>query len=178
MRKWIGLIACVVSAATLGCAQKTPEQTPTAQEKTYKITPESVTVKAGIVNGEISDMKVTESVEQGSGNVVSPPQLHATLKLKNSAKDQAVRLVSGKLLYLDANGKSIEVEKSRSEPTISFGTSDRLDPEQETSQPLEVDFPATALNDTKVKTINLQLTYLPTPYREETASFGVSVSAE
>ena len=42
------------------------------EDKTYTVTPESaVTVKAGIVTGEVTEMKVTERVEKGSDRVVS-----------------------------------------------------------------------------------------------------------
>ncbi len=39
------------------------------------MTPASVTVKAGIIAGEVPEMKVTELVEQGSDRVVSPAKL-------------------------------------------------------------------------------------------------------
>jgi hypothetical protein len=38
--------------------------------------PAAMKVKAGIVTGEITEMKVTERVEQGSDRVVSPREAH------------------------------------------------------------------------------------------------------
>src|SRR5256886_12762132 len=74
-------------------------------DKTYTVTPASVTVKARIVTGEVTEMKVTERVAQGSDRVVSPAKLTGTLKLKNTSTNQTVRLVAGKILYIDAQGQ-------------------------------------------------------------------------
>jgi len=66
-----------------------------------KVTPASVTVKAGIIAGEVTEMKVTELVEQGSDRVVSPAKLTGTLRLKNTSANQTVHLVGGKIQYID-----------------------------------------------------------------------------
>ena len=81
MSKWIGLT--VLATAVV-------------EDKTYTVTPASVTVKAGVIAGDVTEMKVTERVEQGSGRVVSPAKLTGTLKLKNASANQTVRLVTGK----------------------------------------------------------------------------------
>jgi hypothetical protein len=52
---------------------------------------------------------------------------------------------------------------------------ERLDPGQEATQAMDVDFPAEALQSKKLKTIRLELVYLPSSYREETANFAVSI---
>ena len=39
--------------------------------KTYTLTPESVSVQAGIMAGEITGMRVVERIEKSSGRVVS-----------------------------------------------------------------------------------------------------------
>jgi hypothetical protein len=67
--------------------------------------------------------------------------------LKNSSANQTVRLVAGKIQYIDAEPQPIKLEETRTEPTLKFQTygSDRLDPGQEATQSLDVDFPAEAL---------------------------------
>ena len=64
--------------------------------------------------------KVTERVEQGTGRVVSPAKLTAILNLKNSSANQTVRLVAGKILYIDATGQPIKLEDMRTAPTLTF----------------------------------------------------------
>ena len=182
MWKWVGVMTVTaVVAMTLGCSQEPSATRPVIEDKVYTVTPASVQVKAGLVTGEVTEMKVTERVEKGSGTVVAPAKLTGTLKLKNSSKDQAVRLITGKLLYIDAQGQPIKVGETRTEPTVKFstyGTAERLDPGQEATQSLEVDFPAEALKAKKLKEIRLELAYIPSPYKEQSVNFTVVIGGQ
>ena len=177
--RW-GLGAGVVAAVawmTLGPAPQPVAVAAAIEDKTYTVTPAAMTVKAGILTGEVTEMKVTERVEQGSGRVVSPAKLTAKVVLKNSSANQTVRLVAGKLQYIDAQGQPIKLEDTRSEPVLKFASygSDRLDPGQEATQSLDVDFPAEALKAKMLKEVRLELAYIPSPYHEETVRFTVSI---
>lgn len=171
------LMACAVAAALLGCAPKAPSTAAVIEDKTYAVTPPAMTVKAGIVTAELTDMKVTERVEKGSDRIDSPAKLSAKLKLVNSSPDQTVRLISGKMVYLDMQGQPIKVGEARTEPVIRFTSvsSSQLDPGQDASQSIDVDFPAEALKSKKLKEIRLDLVYAPTAYRQETAKVAVSI---
>jgi len=178
MSKWMGLTILAAGVAMiLGCSQQPSGTAAIIEDKTYPVTPASVTVKAGIVTGEVTEMKVTERVEKGSDRVVSPAKLTGTLKLKNTSANQTVRLVAGKILYIDAQGQPIKLEESRTEPVVKFATygSERLDPGQDATQSLDVEFPAEALKAKKLKEIRLELAYIPSPYREESINFTVSI---
>jgi uncharacterized membrane protein YeaQ/YmgE (transglycosylase-associated protein family) len=171
-------LAATVVWMTLGpSGQPAATAAPVVDDKTYAVTPAALKVKAGIVTGEVTDMKVTERVEQGSGRVVSPAKLTANLWLKNSSGNQTVRLVAGKIQYIDTEGNPIKLEGMRVEPALRFGTtgSEQLDPGQQTIQSLDVDFPAEALKARKLKEIRLELAYIPSPYHQETVNFPVSI---
>ena len=107
MSKWAGvtIVVAAVAMMTVGCAQGPSATAAVVADKTYTVTPASVTVKAGIVTGEVTEMKVTERVAQGSDRVVSPAKLTGTLKLKNTSANQTVRRVAAKILYIDAQGQ-------------------------------------------------------------------------
>jgi uncharacterized membrane protein YeaQ/YmgE (transglycosylase-associated protein family) len=162
-----------------------PVQQPAAvaapiEDKTYAVTPAAVAVKAGIVTGEVTDMKVAERVEKGSDRIVTAAKLTGMLKLKNTSANQTVRLLEGRLRYIDAKGQPIKLEDARTEPTFKFttyGGSERLDPGQEAIQALDVEFPAEALKPNSLKEIRLEFAYIPSPYREEMVHFPVSISA-
>jgi hypothetical protein len=179
---WIGAgLALVIGWMLLG---RGPQPTATAaaavEDKTYTVTPAAMKVKAGIVTGEVMEMRVTERVEAGSGRVVFPAKLTAKVVLKNSAANQTVRLVSGKIQYIDAEGQPIPLEPTRTEPTLKFATygTERLDPGQEATQSLDVDFPAEALKAKKLKEIRLDLAYIPSPYHEQTINFTVAIGGQ
>src|SRR5438132_2504096 len=182
MSKWAGVTVVVAAVAmmTLGCAQGPSATAAVVEDKTYAVTPASVTVQAGIITGAVTELKVLERVEQGSNRVVSPAKLSGTLRLKNSSANQTVRLVAGKILYVDSQGQPIKLEESRTEPTLKFATygNDRLDPGQEATESLDVAFPAEALKAKKLKEIYLELAYIPSPYREESVHFTVSIGGQ
>jgi hypothetical protein len=171
------LTACAVATAFAACAPKAPTVALVIEDKIYAVTPPAMTVKAGIVTAELTEMKVTERVEKDSGRIETPAKLTAKLKLKNSSPDQTVRLISGKMVYIDMQGQPIKVEEARTEPVIRFTSvsSSQLDPGQDASQSIDVDFPAAALKGKKLKEIRFDLVYAPTAYRQETANVAVSI---
>ena len=171
-----------IVAANFGCARPATGATAAQiEDKVYTVTPASVKVKAGIVTGEVTEMKVTERIEKGSGRVDSPAKLTGSLKMTNTSADQTVRLIGGKIQYINALGQAIKLEESRTEPTIKFatyGNAEQLDPGQDTTQSLDLDFPAEALKAKNLKEIRLELVYLPSPYKKEKASFIVSIGGQ
>jgi len=171
------LVAGAVAGALLGCSPKTPGTALVIEDKVYAVTPAEMTVKVGIVTAELSEMKVTERVEKDSGRVDAPARLTGKLKLVNSSPDQTVRLIAGKMVYLDMQGQPIKVEEARTEPVISLASmsSSQLDPGQDATQSIDVDFPAEALKSKKLKEIRLDLVYAPAAYRQETVMVPVSI---
>ena len=116
---WRWIRATMVTAAvamSFGCSQQPSGTAAVIEDKIYTVTPASVKVKAGIVTGEMSEMKVTERVEKVSGRVVSPAKLTGTLKVKNTSSNEMVRLVAGKIRYIDRKStrlNSSHIQKSR-----------------------------------------------------------------
>ena len=186
-RKRIGLavtFALATAAAVTfgGCSPQPSAVAPVISDKVYTVTPDSVKAKVGIVSGELTEMTVTERIEQGSGRVDSPAKLTGKLALKNLSADQTVRLIGGKILYIDAQGQPIMLEEKRTEPTIkvasSYGSTERLDPGQDATQALEAEFPVEALKAKKLKEIRLELSYIPSPFKEEKLNFTVSIGGQ
>ncbi|HBH03384.1 MAG TPA: hypothetical protein DDZ42_15940 [Candidatus Rokubacteria bacterium] len=173
----VTVLAAAVAVMTAGCAQGPATSAAMVEDRTYAVTPASMMVKAGLLTGDLTDMKVTERVEQGSDRVVSPAKLTGTLKLKNTSANQSVRLVAGKIMYIDVQGRPIKLEETRTEPIVKFTTynNERLDPGQDATQSMDVDFPAEALKAKRLKEIRLELAYIPSPYQEQTINFTVSI---
>jgi len=146
-------------------------------DKVYPVTPSSITVKTGMITGEVIELKVTERVEQGTQRVVSPARLTGKLRLENTSLNRTVRLVEGRLLFMDANGQRIKLDAAHADPIVKFTTygNERLDPGQDASQVLDVEFPVEALKANRLKEIRLELAYIASPFREETVNFVVSI---
>jgi len=167
---------------TLGCSPAPSAVAAVIKDKVYTVNPNSVKVTAGIVTGELTEMQVTERIEEGSGRVTNPAKLTGKLALKNISADQTVRLVGGKILYIDVQGRPIKLEANRTEPTIkgasTYGSSERLDPGQDATQTVDVEFPVEALKAKKLKEIRLELSYIPSPFKEEKLNFTVSIGGQ
>ena len=114
MRTWANpLMVGAVAAVSFGCAQKPSVPVAVIDDKVYSVTPDKVKVTAGIVNGEITELKVMERVEQGTGRIDTAAKLSGKLKLTNSSTDQTVRLIGGKILYIDDQGQVMKLEATR-----------------------------------------------------------------
>lgn len=188
-KKQIGLAVtfalATAAAITLGgCSPKPSAVAPIISDKVYTVTPSTVTAKVGIVTGELTEMKVTERIEEGSGRVANPAKLTGKLSLKNISADQTVRLIGGKILYIDAQGQTIKLEDNRTAPTLKVASgynsssSERLDPGQDATQTVDAEFPVEALKAKKLKEIRLELSYIPSPFKEEKLNFTVSIGGQ
>ena len=182
MRASLMAVSAGVAAMTLGCSPQPSVVVATINDRIYTVTPASVKVKAGIVSGEVTEMKVTERVEEGSGRVAAAAKLTGKLVLKNVSADQTVRLIGANIRYIDAQGQPIALEDNRTEPSIkvasSYSSSDRLDPGQEVTQAVDAEFPAAALKAKKLKDIRVELSYVPSPFKQEALNFGVSIGSQ
>ena len=170
-----------LALAILGCSPGTATTAaPAINDKSYALSPDTIKVKAGMISGDLTELKVTERVEDGTGRVVTPARLTGKLVLKNTSSDQSVKLVEGKMAYVDAGGKVMKLEDNRTEPALklaaAYGSSDRLDPGQEMTQSIETEFPVAALKNKAHGSLRLDLTYLPTPFKGESLNFVMSIA--
>ena len=174
-----GMAVATVALGVAACSQQ-PQGTATPQieEKTFAVKPATATLRVGFLTGQLTDVKIVESVNQQTGEVVQAPRIQGTLKLKNPTADQTARLVGGSLEFLDADGTPIPLASGREAPRFSFYaySGDRLDPGMETSHNINVSFPAAALDGQRLADIRVNVTYIPDPYRAESATVSVALS--
>jgi len=137
-------------------------------------------VKGNLLSGSLTEMKVVERVEDGSGRIDQAARLTGKLVLTNVSKDQSLRMLCGKLVYIDMQGRRIPLEDKRTEPTLKasspYGGQERLDPGQDATQQVEAEFPVAALQLKRLKEIRLEVLYIPSAYKQETMNFGVSIA--
>jgi hypothetical protein len=127
------IVTAAAVAGLLGCAQWPSVPAPVVEDKAYTVTLAAMSVKAGIVTGEVTEMKVTERVEKGSGGVIAPAKLTGKVVLENGSANQTLRLVTGKIQYIDTQGQPIKLEETRTESALKFPTS--LDQEETVTSP-------------------------------------------
>jgi hypothetical protein len=174
----LALTLLLAGAAFVACTSPPGADLPRIEEKTVTLEPATIPVTVGPLSGKLSGLSVVQRVNAETGAVVYAPQLRGTLTLKNGSADQAVRLLGGHVEYLDAGGAPIALARDRGETGFSFHSysSDRLDPGGEISHGVDVPFPAAALDGTALRDIRLRITYLPSPYRQESVEVPVTVA--
>ena len=114
--------SCAVAAALLGCTSQTPTATATViEDKVYSVTPPAMTVKAGIVTAALDRYESHRARSERVGHRRDPPaKLTGKLKLQNSSPDQTVRLIGGRIVYIDQRGEPIKLEEARTEPAMKI----------------------------------------------------------
>jgi hypothetical protein len=140
-------------------------------ERVIPVKPSITFVRASFLTGEIVGLRVVEHIQPETGTVVGSPMLEATLTVSNDSRDHAARLLGGKIEYIDGTGKLIPMADTSF--TFAMTTSDRLDPGQAVSQPIEIAFPPSALEPHGLREVSLELTYLPIPYQTDTVNVPV-----
>jgi hypothetical protein len=147
------------------------------EKKTIALRPARIPVATPSLAGSIEGLTVITRVDHATGHLVDNPDLRATLRLQNATTDQALRLLSGTVEYVDARGVVIPLQKDQGRAVFSFypDEQDGLLPGRETSRVIRVPFPAAALKANTLRNIRLHLTYRATPYGNDTVDGQVTL---
>lgn len=81
-------VGVALAAMTLGCSPQLPAISADITGKVHTVTPDSVKATAGIATGEVTEMEVTERIEEGSGRSASPAKRTGKPVPKNIPADQ------------------------------------------------------------------------------------------
>ena len=147
------------------------------QLKTVALRPASLPVSTAYLTGRLDGLTVVSRVETKTGKSVEGPDLQATLRLRNTTTDQAIRLLSGTVEYVNADGAVIPLAKDQGNAGFSFLPDERNDlvPGQEMSQAIRVPFPVAGVKADALLDIRLHFTYRAIPYRHETVDGRVTL---
>ncbi len=177
----LGWVPVVLTLALAACSQQQVQSSaaPEPVTKTFTLTPGATPVKVDFLTGQLQNLTVTERVDPKTGKPVDRPELRGTLKLTNGSSDQSVRLLTGKLLFLDGKGQVIPIAKGRGDTSFNFNSyeTQRLDPGKETSVSIDIPFPQAGLQANNLQNVRVDLTYLPTEYKEQAVTVPVAVKS-
>ena len=175
---WVLGVALLVLAIWSQQGAHGAASVPSTHLKSTTLTPASVPVTTASLAGRLEGLTVITRVDTKTGKLAESPNLRATLRLRNTTSDQAIRLQSGTVEYVNAQGAPIPLAKTQGTSDFTFfpDGSEGLMPGQATFQVIRVPFPAAALKAKVLKDIRLHLTYSATPYKNETATAAVTVS--
>ena len=66
------IAGAALAAVSAGCTQPPAPKGAAINDKVYAVTPAEITVKGPVMSGALSEMKIVERVEDGSGRVLRP----------------------------------------------------------------------------------------------------------
>ena len=150
---------------------------PSVEVRTVALQPASIPVATASLAGNLGSLTVISRVDKKTGKPVDSPDLRATLRLRNATADQALRLLSGTVEYVGADGAQIPLAKDQGSSGFSFYPDHESDvlPGQSMSQAIRVPFPVAALTANTLRDIRLRLTYRAIPYKNETVESPVTL---
>jgi hypothetical protein len=165
-----GLLVLVIAIWGLHQGQSQASSPSPTQVKTIVLRPDSVPVVAGGLTGEMEQLRVTERVERKTGKILGEPDLRGVLQLSNTSTNLVIRPIAGSVEYVDGGGTGIPLAKDQGTTAFTIYTerSGGLRPGEQTSQVIDVPFPADALKAHRLQDVRLHLTYLSTPYAKIT----------
>ena len=181
-RMWKGMGMGMLGLALASCSQQGSQATSASsrpqEEKRIALKPESSSWKVSVLTGELQNLRIAERVEQGTGKIIEPPMLQATVKVKNTSSDQTIRLMAAKVEYVGPDGKLIPLSENRRDTSFAFNAyqPESLDPGKEASTQIEVPFPTAALMSKSLQDIRVELQYTPLPYKDESVNVPESIN--
>ena len=81
------IASAVLAAVTVGCTPSPQAPKAAINDKTYAVAPGEITVKGSLLSGALTEIKVVERVEEGSGRIDTPARLTGKLHLVEGETD-------------------------------------------------------------------------------------------
>jgi hypothetical protein len=173
-KKIFVFLALSVALGIFACSKEQQKVEPPKQEQiTKNLVPSKVELRGQNFSLELSDLKVTMTVDTASKEIVETPSLRGYIKITNKSKDildiQAVTLE-----YLDGAGKPIGFKSGEKIANVSpFWKA--VKPEEITEGSLDVTIPRMAIKEKTLGKIEINLVYVPSPLKRETLTLSEKV---
>jgi hypothetical protein len=160
------LLALCLTLGFLGCTKEQKSEAPKTEQITKNLVPPKVEIKGQVFGVEITDLKVSMTVNTGSKEIVETPNLSGGIKITNNTKD--VLDIQGVTLdYFNEAGNLIPFISGEKVATVkSFWKA--LQPGEMTEGSLDVTIPKKAVMEKALGKIQVNVVYVPSPLKRET----------
>ena len=157
----------------LGCTTDKKAEAPKQEQVTKNLVPPKAQVTSKNFAVEISDLKVSMTVDTTSKEIVDTPNLRGRIKITNKTKGlldiQAVTLE-----YLDETGKPIAYKPEEKIAKV-YPFWKILKPEETTEGNLDTTIPGNALKAKTLSKIQIDLVYVPSPLSRDTLTLAEKI---
>jgi hypothetical protein len=160
------ILALSLAIGFLGCTTDKKVEAPKQQQVEKNLVPPKAELKGPNFAVELSDLKVSMTVDTASKEIVETPNLRGRIKITNISKD--VLDIQGITFdYLDAAGQPIAFTSGEKIAKV-YPFWKTVKPEEITEGSLDVTIPRMAVKGKALGKIEINLVYVPSPLKRET----------
>ena len=166
------IVLCMVIGFS-GCTKEQKMEAPKQEQITKNLVPPKAVVEGPAFLMELSDLKVTTTVNIASKEIVETPTLKGSIKITNKSKD-VLDIQAVTLEYLDEAGKPIPYKPEEKIVKV-YPFWKALQPGGITEGTLDVTMPTNAIKDKSLRKLEVNLVYVPSPLKRETLTLSEKV---
>jgi hypothetical protein len=165
LTKIFTLLALSLAIGVLGCSKEQKVEAPKQEQITKNLVPPKAGLRGQNFFVELSDLKVTTTVDIASKDIVETPSLKANVKITNASKD-ILSIQAVTLEYLNDAGKPIVFTSGEKIAKASMFLK-AIKPGEITEGSLDVTIPRAAVKEKALGKIEINVVYVPSPLKQE-----------
>jgi hypothetical protein len=151
-----------------GCSKEQKVEAPKQEQVTKNLVPSKTEAKGPNFSVELSDLKISSTVDTASKEIVETPRLSGSVKIVNSSKD-ILDIQGITLEYLDEGGKPIAFKSGEKISKVSSYFKP-IKPEETFDGSIDATIPRAAVKEKVLAKIEVNVVYIPSPLRRETVT--------
>jgi hypothetical protein len=168
-KKILVLIPLCLAIGFFSCSKGEKKvEAPKQEQITKSLVPPKAEITGQNFSVEISDLKVTMTVDTASKEVVETPSLRGNMKVTNRSKD-ILDIQAATLEYLDEAGKPIAFKSGEKIAKVSSYWK-AIKPGETFEGSIDATIPRAAIKEKALGKIEINLVYVPSPLKRETLS--------
>ncbi len=149
-----------------GCTTDKKAEAPKQERIEKNLVPPKAELKGQNFAVELTDLKVSMTVDTASKEIVETPNLRGRIKVTNISKD-VLDIQGVTLEYMDPAGKPIPFQSGEKIAKV-YPFWKAVKPEEITEGSLDVTIPRMAVKEKALGKIEINLVYVPSPLKRET----------
>ncbi len=150
----------------LGCAKEQKAEAPKQEQVTKNLVPQKVEFKGQAFLVELNDLKVAETIDTASKEIVETPRLSGNIKITNKSND-ILDIQGVTLEYLDEGGKPIAFKSGEKIAKVSSYWK-AIKPEEALEGSIDSTIPRAGVKEKALGKIEINVVYVPSPLKRET----------
>ncbi len=171
--KIFAFLALSLALGFLGCTTDKKVEAPKQERIEKNLVPPKAELKGQNFAVELTDLKVTMTVDTASKEITETPNLRGRIKITNNSKD-VLDIQGVTLEYLNEAGKPIAFTAGEKIATV-YPFWKAIKPEEITEGSLDVTIPRMAVKEKALGKIEINLVYVPSPLKRETLTLPEKV---